>query len=391
MKIREILIPVIFVLALMMVFSGVAIADSSNSFYKELKQVDVFHPPTDSKQIPLYNEWHYFNIIDEKQHISIVCSFKLNGALNTSEVLFGFHTDDGTSNASPKAHPLSIAKYSSHTPDVTIANSTVRLTPKGYSVHIVSDDGSKALDALFIPEAEPSPDYIFSGFSPVYGGITNWLVASPKMEVNGKLTVDGKKYILNNVRGYHDHNWGYWNWDDLGWDWGQVTETTKCSNGNVIGKYSLNFGNFTDANHTRLSKPVLNLWSNQEIVASFSGKHMQIEHSNFVNVDIPLNPGTILPAGSFPLPLNTNISASSKTGDHLNIKFTTEPGNSSPLPVPVPMIDSSGHIIIKYRLIWEMYGTYKVDGKIKGKPISFTSNGFMEYVARNAIPPQIKS
>jgi hypothetical protein len=391
MKTRDILKPVIIVLFLLMVFSGVALADQSYSFVKELKHVDVFHPPSNSNQMPLYNEWQYFNAIDEKQHLSILCSFQLNGALNIAEVLFGYHTNDGTTNASPKPYPLSIAKYSSHTPDVTIANSTVKLTPNGYAVHVVSDNGSKVLDALFIPEAEPSPDYIFRGFSPVHGGIVNWIVASPKMKVNGKLTVDGKEYILNNVRGYHDHNWGYWNWDDLGWDWGQVTETKKYSNGNDIGKYSLNFDNFTNANHTRSLNPVLNLWRNQEMVASFSGKHVQIEHSNFVNIDIPLYPGAALPSGSFPLPLNTNISASSKAGDHLSIKFTTELGNTAPIPVPVPVIDSNGNLIIKYRLIWEMLGAYKVDGKIKGKPVSYTADGFMEYLSGSSILPTQQS
>jgi len=281
MKARDILKPVIIVLFLLMVFSGVALADQSYSFVKELKHVDVFHPSPNSNQMPLYNEWQYFNVIDEKQHLSILCSFQLNGALNLAEVLFGYHTNDGTTNSSPKPYPLSIAKYSSHTPDVTIANNTVKLTPNGYAVHVVSDDGSKVLDALFIPEAEPSPDYIFRGFSPVHGRIVNWIVASPKMKVNGKLTVDGKEYVLNNVRGYHDHNWGYWNWRDLGWDWGQVTQSKNRLDRNDPGQYSINFGNITDRDYTRSLNSVLNLWKNQNEIATFGKKDIQVKHSNF--------------------------------------------------------------------------------------------------------------
>jgi len=127
------------------------------------------------------------------------------------------------------------------------------------------------------------------------------------------------------------------------------------------------------------------------MVASFSGKHVQIEHSNFVKIAVPLYPGVALPSGSFPLPLNTDISASSKTGDYLSIKFTTELENSSPVPVPVPMVDSSGHIIVKYRLIWEMLGIYKVDGKIKGKPVSYTADGFMEYLSGGSVLPKQQS
>jgi len=55
------------------------------------------------------------------------------------------------------------------------------------------------------------------------------------------------------------------------------------------------------------------------------------------------------------------------------------------------MIDANGNIMVKYRLIWEMVGTYQVDGKIKGKPISYTADGFMEYVSGESISPTLQS
>jgi hypothetical protein len=219
------------------------------------------------------------------------------------------------------------------------------------------------------------------------------------MEVNGKLIVNGKKYTLKNAIGYHDHNWGCWNWGDLGWDWGQVTETKNRLDRNDIGKYSLNFGNITDPDYTRSLNSVLNLWRNREVIATFNNKDMQVKHSNFVKEDIPLYPGAILPAGSFPLPLNTNVVVSSTSGDSLNIMFTTDIGHSAPLPITIPMIDSNGkpikdlngNVVTDFRIIWEMIGIYQVDGTIKGKPISFTSNGFMEYVSGEPVLPQLKA
>jgi hypothetical protein len=106
------------------------------------------------------------------------------------------------------SYPISDAKYSSQTPDIKINNSTVTLTPLGYSVHAESAGGSMVFDALFKPDGEPSPEYNANGFSPVYGGNISWIVASPKMKVDGKITVNGKTYTLKNARGYHDHNWG---------------------------------------------------------------------------------------------------------------------------------------------------------------------------------------
>lgn len=380
-----------------MAFSGVALAGQSNSLVGELTQVDAFHPPTDSSFMPLYNEWHYFNIIDEEQNLSIICTFKLNGCFSASEILLGYYTDDGNSNAYFKAFPIDIAEYSSETPNVTIDNNTVRLTPQGYSVHVVSEDGSQAFDALFKPEVEPTPVFNTVGFSPVYGGVISWIVASSKMRVNGELTVEGETYTLKNSRGYHDHNWGYWSWgEDLGWDWGQTTQTKNGLNGSDLGKYSLSFGNTTDASYTQSFGSALNLWRNREIVANFSGENMQVIHSNFVGGPIPVPYlGAYMPPDSFPLPLNTGIFASSEAGDYLNIKFTAEQGHCVPLPVAVPVIDESGNpmtgengnLMVEYRIIWEMIGTYQVDGEIDGKPISFTADGFMEYVAGEPVSP----
>lgn len=379
MKIREILL-----------------ADSSNSVYKELKRIDVFHPPTDGSQIPLYNEWHYFNVIDEKQQLSFICVFKLNGALDASQVLLACYFNDGSSNSYFKAYPLSIAKYSSKTPDVTIDNSNVKLTPEGYSVHIVSEDGSKVFDALFEPEAEPSTEFSVTGFP--HGGVIKWIVASPKMKVNGKFTVDGKEYTLKNVIGYHDHNWGYWDWRDLGWDWGQVTKSENRLDGNDIGKYSINFGNITDPDYIRSLNSDLNLWRDREVIAIFNDKDMQVKHSNFSTEDIHLSSVAILPGNKFPLPRNTKVIVSSKSGNYLNINFTTDAAHSDPIPITIPMHDangnlikdSNGNVVTEFRIIWEMIGTYQVDGKIKGKPISFTAKGFMEYVAGGPVLPQLK-
>lgn len=371
-----------------MVFSGVALADQSNSLIGELKQVDSFHPPADNSLMPLYNEWHYFNVIDEEQNLSLICTFKLNGCFGVSEILLGYYTNDG-SNAYFVTYPIDIAEYSSETPDVTIANNTVKLTPRGYSVHVASEDGSVLFDALFKPETEPSPVFSANDFSPISVEEINWIVASPKMKVNGELTVDGKTYTLKNARGYHDHNWGYWNWgDDLGWDWGQTTQTKNSLNGSDPGKYSLNFGNITDASYTQSFSSVMRLWRNKEVAATFIGEDIQVIHSNpFVGpIPVPyLN--AFMPPGSFPLPLKTDILASSDSGDYLDITFTADPSHCAPLPVAVPMMDANGNPIVKYRIIWEMIGTYEVDGEIDGKPISYTADGFMESVTGEAVAP----
>ncbi len=374
--------PVLIGIFLLLLVSNGGLAAQNSSLIDELSGVDVFHPPGEGDPAYLYNEWHYFNVIDEEQNLLIVCAFKLNGAINAAEVLLGY-----SANATPDSffgiYPLvpGVVEYSSESPNVTISNSTVILTEEGYDVHIESDNGAKVFDALFIPEVEPTPVYNVSGVPGPGMGIS-WLVASTKMTVNGTLTVDGQTYTLDNKRGYHDHNWGYWSWgDDIGWDWGQVTQLNSGSNETDVGEYSLSFGNITNASHTQSEFSVLNVWEGENITASFSGDELKIEHHNLTyvneNVTVPYQ-GVVLPPGSFPLPLETSISASnasSPDSDSLEIGFNTEQS----VPLPVVIMDGSG--TVKYRVIWEIIGTYQVNGTIDGKPVSYTSDGFMEYVS----------
>ncbi|WP_269850081.1 hypothetical protein [Methanosarcina horonobensis] len=236
----------------------------------------------------------------------------------------------------------------------------------------------------------------------------NWLVASPKMEVSGNLSVAGVTYSLNNSRAYHDHNWGYWSWgEDLGWDWGQVSQAGNYSN-ETAAEYSISFGNITNANHSQSVSSVLNVWKDGEIIASFSEEEIQIEHYNLNTKDIgisqgEMSPAYILPEGFFTFPQNTLVNASSGS-ETLKIKFTTR--QPVPLPVMIPVGNDSGikdgtkdgikdgnesgiesGSEIKYRIIWEIIGTYQVAGEIDGKSVSYTADGFMEYVAGESVSP----
>ena len=401
MQIKLVFKPILAVIFLILATSNTVLANESSDYIDELLVSDAFHPPGEGEPGYLYNEWHYFNMIDDEQNLSVICTFKLNGGTNSSEVLLGYYVNE-TSASFYDVYPLTpeVVNYSSQSPDVRIANNTVTLTDEGYRVHIESGNGSGVFDALFKPEAKPAPVFNASNFS-MPGKSINWLVASPKMEVSGNLSVTGETYSLNNSRAYHDHNWGYWSWeDDLGWDWGQASQAGNDSNETIV-EYSFGFGNITNANHSQSVSSVLNVWNDGEIVANFSGEEMQIEHFNLSTTDIEIPPAEmpsiyVLPQGSFPYPQNTLLNASSGS-DTLKIEFTTQ--HPVPLPVIIPDGNESGSEAgneygsevgsgIKYRVIWEMIGTYQVNGVIDGKPISYTADGFMEYVAGMPVEPE---
>lgn len=377
MRTRSIIITIVAALLLLSAASNAVYAKEQGSLINELAKIDSFHPPKIGDPINMmYNEWHYFNVIDEEQNLSFMTTLKLSGDIydpipfnsSVATVVLSYSTPDGdylTGDIYPIT-PDSV-EYSSEIPDLRIYSSTVTLTEEGYNVHVKSADGQTEFDAVFKPFTEPSPLFI-APFEP--GRVVNWLVASPKMKVNGILTTSKgtaleHTYTLENVRGYHDHNWGYWLWqDDIGWDWGQASESKNHLNGNDVGKYTFCFGNVTDNEHTESRGAVLNIWKNKKIIAGFEDEEIQIHHYEMITLpQIPELHNNLFP-------LVTVITANDGENS-MSIRFSTED------VIPIPVLVG----VDKYLVIWELTGTYVVNGCIDGEPVSYTSKGFMEYVA----------
>jgi hypothetical protein len=376
MRTRTIIITIIASLLLFSAASNAVSAEGLGSLIRELAQIDSFHPPEiNDLRNPMYNEWHYFNVIDEEQNLSFMTTLKLSGNISdpnpynsSATVVLSYSTSAGK-NMTVDLYPMYQAKYSNKTPNLQINSSTVTLTGEGYHVHIESNDNQTVFDAMFKPFTEPSPLFVAPYVQKEEDRVINWLVASPKMKVDGTLTIkrgtpDNKTYTLENTRGYHDHNWGYWLWqDDIGWDWGQASESKNHLDGNDLGKYAFCFGNVTNNNHTESRGAVLNIWKNKKIIARFENETVQIQHYNMTNIPEIEN--------NF-FPMDTVITADDDENSMI-ISFTTETEDVAPIPV---LID-----VNKYLVIWELTGTYEVNGCIDGKPVSYTSKGFMEYVA----------
>ena len=369
----KIIFTIVVAMLLFSVASCTVLAKEGGSLINELTEIDSFHPPDiNDPKILMYNEWHYFNVIDEEQNLSVVTVLRLTGdiydPLNSSAIVMLSYSTPGGINITGDFYSITQAQYSNETPDLQISNSTVTLTEEGYHVHVESANNHKnqtVFDARFKPATGPAPVFTISYYP--YQTI-NWLVASPKMKVTGKLTINKgtqleKTYTLKNTRGYHDHNWGFWRWDgDVGWDWGQTTETKNHLEGNDLGKYTLCFGNVTNNNHTKSMGAVLNVMKNKKIIGTFNNEAIHIQHYSMIT------PIPEFPNNSFPL--DTVITADYGENS-MNITFNTEHFDLLPIQIGIN----------KYLVIWELTGTYHVSGYIDGKPVSYTSKGFLEYVA----------
>jgi len=380
MKTKSIIFTIVAALLLFSAASNAVYAKGQGSLIDELTEIDSFHPPVvgDPRNM-MYNEWHVFNVMDEEQGLSLITILQLSGDIynpfnSSAKVMLNYSTPD-VGNITVDFCPIipDQVEFSSETPDLRINSSTVTLTEKGYHVHIESADSLTVLDALFKPFTEPAPLFVAPYIQDGQERETNWLVASPKMKVDGTLTTSKgtaqeKTYTLENVRGFHDHLWGYWLWqDDVGWDWGQASESKNHLDGNDLGKYAFCFGNFTDNEHTKSRGAVLNIWNNKKIIARFEDEEIQIQHYVMTTIPIPE-----LQNNSFPM---YTVLTANDGENSMSIIFSTEDVSPFPIPIGIPIVTD------KYLVIWELTGTYEVSGCIDGKPVSYISKGFMEYVA----------
>lgn len=358
--------------------SNVVLANEEGSLIDQLSRIDVFHPPLKNEErIDLYNEWYYFNVIDEQQDLSFVTTLKLNGDIydksnfvsdpfiSSANVLIDYHTPEGT-NATIQG--ITKVKYSTKKPDLRMNSNTVKLTKDGYYVHVESSDGQTVFNALFKPYTELVPLFTILYDSDSYNQDMeiNWLPASSKMKVTGTLTINKgneeleKTYVLKNAKGYHDHNWGYWAWsDDIGWNWGQASESMTGSDSEI---YTFSFGDITNNSHTDSKGAVLHLWKNKKMIADFNDSEIEILHCGMIT------PIPELQDNSFPL---YTILTANDGKNSMSINFSTE----GVTPIPISTGDN------KFLVIWELTGTYEVSGCIDGNHVSYITKGFFEYVA----------
>ena len=351
MKIQSIVLVIFLVLALLV--GPVANADKSNAdLLQKLSVLDSFHPELSNDS---YKEWHYFNIIDEANDLKFFVTFIVGGNQTGSNgygtVLMAYMIDGGMGGAQ-EYYPIQSVNVSDDSPDLTFDESNyVRLMPNGYRVNaeingtdVYGNPIHIIYDATYIPKAEPG--LIFYGDIGDTPGDMNWVSAAPACRVEGSLTINGEEYNLNGVRGYHDHNFGNWDWgDNIGWDWGQGIEMNNDDPDTDVGRYTIVLGRLTNGSHTSDTGNRLLLWKNKAQIGIF--QNVTFEYAMM---------------GPFP----EYINATAQSGDD---SVTSVFHTSSAMPIEIDPDFT----------IWELIGTYTVTGTIDGKSINFCTEGFAEY------------
>jgi hypothetical protein len=108
-------------------------------------------------------------------------------------------------------------------PDLDVGDNHVRLAGLRYRIALgLTAEGDRTsrltgnltLDAV---GGRSLPPTVMHG---ARGWLSGYVVPVLSGTIRGALDVDGHKLSLDNLSGYHDHNWGFW--QGVRWQWGQV-------------------------------------------------------------------------------------------------------------------------------------------------------------------------
>ncbi len=310
-----------------------------------------------------YSEWHHFTFGDDAAGLCGIVNVALSGDVRHNErgrcalSLVTHEADYGWTGTMNVIGPEQ-ARYEPPAIDLTVANSSVTFRDGAYHVDAALRDGSVRLDARWEPRAEAIRIENMGGF------INTFIV--PRLDVHGDVTIAGREYQLSSALGYHDHNWGAWDWSrDLGWNWGYLLEAGS-------GGTAIVFGQVTDASRSAArTELVLIVWRGSELTHIFLDEAVVLETYGRYGGNVPRVPGVmalLTPGRVTAVPERLTVNALDGN-DFLHIDCDVHDAIQFLVPHP----RGSAHTAVS-----ELVGTYSVRGEIDGRPLAFTRGAFAE-------------
>lgn len=189
--------------------------------------IDHFHLPPDDKRPPRepesWAEWHYFNVLTPDRSRWYFISYIVAGDIARDrwggQVLITAHEQGKRERRYAATFASSQVRFSTDSADLRIGESTVRIDTQGnYVVHAraLAEGRGEPVTVDFV--LAPSPGAYFPGATLSDGVLSGYAVPALRGDATGRVCESNRCVTLENVQGYHDHNWGYWQHVD--WEWG---------------------------------------------------------------------------------------------------------------------------------------------------------------------------
>jgi hypothetical protein len=189
-----------------------------------LRQLDRFHGiPEGPRWGTSWAEWLYFNGRSNEAnfYLTFLVGPRTESGARSAGVRLQLERGGQTESFTGRAE-LTDAELV-RAPDLTIGASSVRLEGMLYRIHLDVEDarGKKAVGDLSLAATAGRlvPPIEITG---AQGWRTGYVVPVMSGALDGAIEIDGVRVSLAGGRGYHDHNWGFW--QDVSWQWGQAQQ-----------------------------------------------------------------------------------------------------------------------------------------------------------------------
>ena len=188
-----------------------------------LRAMDRFHPIADVPQwAESWAEWLYFNGRTRDGRLRLYLTFLVGprattAGKRTAAVRLQLERDGRPATYSARGE-IDEASLLAGAPDLEIAGSRVRLDGLTYRITLALAGltGEIALDAA---AGRSMPPAAIRGAG---GWMSGYVVPVLVGAMHGTLHEGRESLTLENLVGYHDHNWGFW--EGVRWQWGQVAQ-----------------------------------------------------------------------------------------------------------------------------------------------------------------------
>lgn len=206
---------------------------------------DAYHYMHSGIDDKLYNEWWYFN------GVSNDTQFFISYMLSDPENITGMRRIQATAVVFADGMPPLLGIHSSRGFGGDRSNPTVDIDQNGFSAinesayriygsaRDIISGAPIAWDLIYTAAIGPwSPTSVQMHVGHIKGDWMKWLVYMPSAAVNGKIILGNQTMNINAV-GYHDHNWGKWAFNDVLWNWAQVSapeDGFSLTLGDVLGE-----------------------------------------------------------------------------------------------------------------------------------------------------------
>lgn len=340
-----------------------------------LDVLDRPHLPTPGDPgLASYKEWYHFNLLDDAAGIDTIVNISLAGdpfqpdGGDANIILLAFRRDGGWTGGIDQYDALA-ATVDEQTTDIRLGRSRLIWREGAFLLDAALRDGSLAIRCRLSPMTDPM---IIWKNTPIGSGHLNWLIL-PWLEADGCLTIGQTTHRFENVRAYHDHNWGHWRWgENLGWDWGFSSRVGRTPDGEFL---TLVYDRTTDRQGSTVQEHTLAVWKGGTLFKLFTRRCLDYSRRGRFQPDriarIPgamnlNNPGQVLT-----VPGQVHVVAKD-ANDWLDVRYRVDAARQVSIPTDLGF----GTVELN-----ETFGRISITGYLAGTPVACEGQACFEFVA----------